>query len=202
VFVDSGISGPSIAPGDHICALYIGDTERDEILFSFLRAGMLEGDKCVCLVDQEPPSYVVDRLVSSGDVPAPRASSDWLEVDECRNAYLPDGRFSPEATIEYLGEKLAMAMQSGRYPKVRAVGEMSWALAQPPGAEQLSHYESEINRTAASSPQILLCMYDLALIGGSVVIDLLKTHPKLVLGGMVLDNPHWLTPDEFVAASA
>jgi hypothetical protein len=29
---------------------------------------------------------------------------------------------------------------------------------------------------------------------------MLKTHPKLLLGGMVLENPHYLSPDELLAA--
>jgi hypothetical protein len=28
---------------------------------------------------------------------------------------------------------------------------------------------------------------------------MLKTHPKLLLGGMVLDNPNFLSPDDYRA---
>ena len=42
-----------------------------------------------------------------------------------------------------------------------------------------------------------MCMYDLERFGGGVVVDLLKTHPKLLLGGVLIDNPHALTPDEY-----
>jgi hypothetical protein len=31
------------------------------------------------------------------------------------------------------------------------------------------------------------------------VVDLLMTHPKLLVGGMLLDNPYYLTADEFIA---
>jgi hypothetical protein len=51
-------------------------------------------------------------------------------------------------------------------------------------------------------PQMILCLYDLDLFGGSMIIDLLKTHPKIMLGGMVIENPHYLTPDEFLADRA
>jgi hypothetical protein len=27
-----------------------------------------------------------------------------------------------------------------------------------------------------------------------------KTHPKALLGGMVIDNPYYLDPDEFLAS--
>ena len=36
--------------------------------------------------------------------------------------------------------------------------------------------------------------------GVSMLVDVLKTHPKVLLDGMVLDNPHYLTPREYLAA--
>jgi hypothetical protein len=48
-------------------------------------------------------------------------------------------------------------------------------------------------------PQWGLCLYDLGRFGGGILLDVLKTHRKVLLGGMVLDNPHYLTPDEFLA---
>jgi hypothetical protein len=30
-------------------------------------------------------------------------------------------------------------------------------------------------------------------------VDLLKTHPRLLLGGMILDNPDYMTPEELLA---
>jgi hypothetical protein len=32
-----------------------------------------------------------------------------------------------------------------------------------------------------------------------MMVDLIKTHPKLLLGGLLIDNPHYLSPDEFRA---
>jgi DNA-binding CsgD family transcriptional regulator len=30
------------------------------------------------------------------------------------------------------------------------------------------------------------------------VLELLRTHPKVLLNGLVLDNPHYVTPDEYL----
>jgi hypothetical protein len=45
-----------------------------------------------------------------------------------------------------------------------------------------------------------MCLYDLAAFGGGILVDLMKTHPTLILGGMVLENRHCLTADEFLAS--
>ena len=42
-----GIAGLEAEPGDHICALFSGERERDQILIPFLRAGLASGDKCI-----------------------------------------------------------------------------------------------------------------------------------------------------------
>ena len=35
-----------------------------------------------------------------------------------------------------------------------------------------------------------------------MVVDLLRTHPKLLLGGLLLDNPNYMSPEEYRAARA
>jgi hypothetical protein len=41
-------------------------------------------------------------------------------------------------------------------------------------------------------------MYELARFGGDTLVDVLKVHPKVMLGRMVLDNPYYIEPDEFL----
>ena len=55
-----------------------------------------------------------------------------------------------------------------------------------------------MNRFLPLYPQVILCLYDLERFGGSIVVDLVKIHPKLLLSGMIVENPHSLTPDELL----
>jgi hypothetical protein len=100
--------------------------------------------------------------------------------------------------ITFFEDSVGRAM-SGNYRFARVFGEMSWALRDLPGFDELSLFESEFNRYVRRYPQWGLCLYDLERFGGGILVDVLKTHPKILLGGMVLDNPHYLTPDEFLA---
>ena len=79
----------------------------------------------------------------------------------------------------------------------RVTGEGAWALESHPGVEHLIDYESELNDMVKRHPQMILCLYDLGLFGGSMMADLLKTHPKIILGGMLISNPHYRTPEQF-----
>jgi hypothetical protein len=192
-FTETGLPGLGLEPGDHVCALYFGPVERDQIMRSYLQEGLRAGDKCLCLVDGVDPADVVADIGHHGD-----GESTQLVVQRSADVYLRSGEFSAEQMIEFL-DKAMSAATNGGYSFVRAAGEMTWVLAGPPGVEQLFDYESDINRFAPRYPQMLMCMYDLESFGGNILLDLIKTHPKILLGGMVLDNPHYLSPDEFRA---
>jgi hypothetical protein len=80
---------------------------------------------------------------------------------------------------------------------MRVAGETTWLFSDPPGSEQFIEYESELNRFVPQHDQVVVCLYDLERFGGGMMVDLLRTHPRILLGGLVIDNPHYLTPEEF-----
>ena len=58
----------------------------------------------------------------------------------------------------------------------------------------------ELNTFLPQYPQVIVCLYDLDQFDGRVVVDLLRTHPKILLCGTLLDNPYYLEPHEFLAS--
>jgi hypothetical protein len=193
--VDFGLPGVAVNPGDHICGFFFGVEERDEVLFPFLRAGMDKGDKCVCIVDATEPSAVRAGLGAAGEIDL-GVESPQLDVLRASEAYLRSGAFSTRDMIAFFTDAFGTANKAG-YTRMRVAGETTWLFQDPPGKEEFIEYESELNRFVPQHDQVVLCLYDLARFGGGMMVDLLKTHPRLLLGGMVIDNPHYLSPDEF-----
>jgi len=148
---------------------------------------------------------VVDRL--SGGVDA-RAFLDahHLRVDRAADVYLPAGRFSAEDMIGFLGDTITAATTAatatGRCGPFRVAGEMSWMRSGTPGADGFFGYESAVNRIAARHRAVLLCLYDLNDLGDDMLIDVLKTHPRVLRDGEIRASPHYLTPSEYQAAPA
>jgi DNA-binding CsgD family transcriptional regulator len=171
-----------------VCGLYRGAAERDEILIRFIEAGLHGGDRCVAVIDQVSPREVIDR-VHEGIGAEDLVALERLEVSKAAEGYLRSGRFSADYMIDFLTDRVASSARRGR-PQVRAVAEMSWIRATSPVADRLYRYETALNNFTAQHPPILLCLYDLDLFDGTAVLALLRTHPKLLLGGIVLDNPH------------
>jgi hypothetical protein len=44
----------------------------------------------------------------------------------------------------------------------------------------------------------LVCVYDLNKHSASVVIDILRTHPMVIVGGVLQENPLYVPPEELL----
>ena len=193
--VGMGVPGVHLDAGDHVCAFYFGTDERDKVLIPFLQAGLECGEKCIAVVDHPDPPEMAARL---GDHAESYVASQQLVLEKPADTYLRNGAFSTTDMIAYYEEFVSEAIADG-YSFARVTGEAGWVLEAPLGAEEFIDYESQLNDFAPRYPQVILCLYDLAHFGGGMIVDVLKTHKKLLLGGLVLENPHFLTPDEFRA---
>ena len=196
--VPSGIDEIGLLPGSHVCAFYRGDHDRDRLLHGYLGAGLAAGDKCICVVDS---AFTAKRLQ-----PLTRASSEagystgQLDIHLPESTYLAGGEFTASDMLTFWTEGMIKAQHEG-YSFCRLAGEMTWALRDAPGVENLVGYESELNRVTSSYPVVVLCLYDLDLFSGEVVINIVKTHPQVLIQGILVENPYSVGPDEFLRSS-
>ena len=185
--------------GDHICGFYRKPTERDEILIPFLVEGLRAGDKCTCVVDSCTPDDVLASVSGQIEV-APFVADRQLEVLDSDSTYLAGGGFLPDRMLEFWEAKARQSPLPEGDGYARNIGDMSWAHRNDRVVGDLIGYESALNRIIMNFPQVNLCLYDLTRCSGELIMDVLKTHPKALLGGMVIDNPYYLEPDEFLAS--
>jgi hypothetical protein len=186
-------------PGHHICGFYRKPVERDAILVPFLADGLRAGDKCTCVVDSCTPDEVLAKLAERLEV-EPYVAGRQLEVLDSDGTYLAHGGFLPERMLKFWEAKARQGPSGSGPGFARNVGDMSWAHRDERCVADLVGYESELNRIMSDFPQVNLCLYDLTRCSGELIMDVLKTHPKVLLGGMIIDNPYYLEPDEFLAA--
>jgi DNA-binding CsgD family transcriptional regulator len=192
-----GIPGmQDLRPGTHLCALYSGPDERDRLLLPFLQEGMRDGDKCLCLVDDVAPSTVRHQVEGDGETALPHRA-DQLNVDVASSVYLQAGQFSVDHMISFLERSLSEATED--FPRLRAAGQMSWVLPMPVGADDFFVYESAVNDIVEDAPAVFMCLYDLQRFSAQMLVDVLHTHPRVLLDDRVIDNPHYRTPTEYLA---
>ena len=188
--VPSGIDDIDLQAGSHVCAFYRGSTDRDRLLTAYLSAGLIAGDKCVCIVDS-PLTAKRLELLHSGSGP----SDGQLNLHLPETTYLVGGEFTTSDMLTFWAESIVKAEIEGYSFCLASAGEMTWALRDAPGVEHLIVYESELNRFTSSSPVIVLCLYDLDLFSGEVVVNVVRTHPQVLIHGSLIENPYYLGPD-------
>jgi len=193
--VPSGIDEIDLEPGSHVCAFYRGDSDRDRLLTAYLGAGLSAGDKCICVVDSAYTAKRLESLPRSCGAPGP--FDGQLDIHLPESTYLAGGGFSTSDMLTFWTENMVKAEIEG-YSFCRLVGEMTWALRDAPGVEHLVGYESELNRVTSGAPTIVLCLYDLDLFSGEVVVNIVKTHPQVLIQGILVENPYYVGPDEFL----
>jgi hypothetical protein len=75
---------------------------------------------------------------------------------------------------------------------------MEWALGDTPGADRLVEYESRLNYMLPAHNIAAVCVYDVTRFSASVLMDILRTHPKVIIGGKLRESPFYVNPDKFL----
>jgi hypothetical protein len=194
----SGIDQVDLQPGSHVCAFYRGDDDRDRLLNGYLSAGLTAGDKCICIVDSLQTQR---RLkIPPGADGEPGRCIGQLDIHLPESTYLAGGEFTTSGMLAFWTEAIVRAGSDG-YSFCRLAGEMTWALRDAPGVEHLVGYESELNRVTACYPVVVLCLYDLDRFSGEVVVNIVKTHPQVLIQGILVENPYHVGPEEYLRSA-
>ena len=188
--------------GDHVCGFYNGSSIRDDLTAAWVSDGVAAGQKVVCYVDST--ATLLDRLAtelppSAPDADGAQAVRGRVEFCDADSAYAPAGRFCKDAMLARLESSVTSAIGEG-YEQVRLLGDMSWVIRTGVDTREVFAYEAEVNEFDTRYPQVVLCLYDLDHFDGSLVIDVLRTHPKIILNGMYIYNPYYLPPAQVVCA--
>ena len=75
---------------------------------------------------------------------------------------------------------------------------MDWAADFGTHIDHLVEFESRVNEVWSRHDDAVICVYDLAKFGGETVIDILRTHPMIIIGSMLQQNPFFVPPKEFL----
>jgi len=176
-----------LTPGDHLGWFY--DTEEDHraVITPFLCQGLERGEKVLYIVDARPPESVLAYLREDGLVVEPYLARGQLCILTSADTYLGQGVFDPDAMIALLRSETARALAGG-YSALRVTGEMSWVTRGVRGSDRLIEYEAKLNAFFSESRCLGLCQYDRRRFQPELLLDVLRTHPKAVIGTEVYDN--------------
>ena len=182
----------------HICAFFNGMDEHYRVLESFIKEGLDNGERAFHLVDPERREDHLRRLADAGiDVDAATASGQ-LEVHPWQDGPLHGEHFDQDTWVAGFEEVLQSGPAAG-YATTRFVAQMEWALVDMPGIDEMMEFESRVNDVVPRYEDPVLCAYDLSKFNANTVMYALQTHPLVIIGGLLQENPFYVEPDELLA---
>ena len=190
-------AGSELGAQRHICAFFHSADEEYRVVLPFIKDGFECGHKALHVVDPKLRGEHRQRLASAGIDVAAAEQSGQFDLRNWADVYLRDSRFDQDRMLALLPEVLEGGRQQG-FALTRMVAHMDWALEKQPGVDDLVEYEARVNYIWPRFKDAVICVYDLAKFGGHIVMDILRTHPMVLIGGIIQENPFFVPPDEFL----
>jgi hypothetical protein len=181
----------------HVCAFFNSSDEQYRVLRSFLADGFDQGDKAFHLVDPKRRDEHLRRLADAGIDVEEAVDSGQLEVHPWQAGPLRGDRFDQDAWLAGFEQVLQSGPAAG-YVHTRFLAQMEWALTDLPGVEDLIEFETRVNYVVPKYDDAVICAYDLSKFGASTVMYALRTHPVVIIGGLIQENPFYVPPDQLL----
>jgi MEDS: MEthanogen/methylotroph, DcmR Sensory domain len=181
----------------HVCAFFRNREEEYRVLLPLTKEGFERGEKVFHIVDPENRPERMRRLEEAGINQAAAQRDGQIEIRAWEDAHLRGGRFDKEAMMTLLEETLRGAKADG-FGHTRVWANMEWALGEFQGVEDLVEYETRVNHFLPRYDDLVVCTYDLTKFGASIMMDILRTHPLVIIGGFLHENPFFVPPDELL----
>ncbi len=189
--------GEDLPESPHVCAFFRTSDERYRVLMPFIREGMEQGDKALHIVNPSLRSHHTQRMSEAG-IDAARAEVDGqLEIIGWYDGPLRGGRFNQSEWIA----SLPVILNNGRtqgFPINRFIADMAWLLNNPEATDRALEFECLTNLVLPKAGDVVICAYDLDKFGAEMVINALRTHPTVIIGGMVQHNPFYVPPEQLL----
>lgn len=188
------LAGRDIGCSAHACAFFHTEDQFYKVLLPFIREGFAAGDRAVHIVDPAKRERHIQTLADAGIDAKGSLDSRQLEVRRWEEAYLREGHFDQDAMLALIQEVLEEGRRQ-EFPMTRLVANMEWALEDRPGVTDIVEYESRLNYILPQYDDTVVCTYDLGKFSAPVVMDILRTHPMVIIGDVMQENPFYTPPD-------
>jgi hypothetical protein len=178
-----------LAEGAHVAILYADPADRDAHLIPYLSAALRTGHSGVCVT-----SVDADELADRVRRAAP-GSTAGLEVRSAATTYLQEDRFAGPAMVSWLAGLAAAAPTGSASPRLAIAGDLNClSVLDRDGLAEMFAYEAALDALAAGCRHTFACFYDLTQLPAQYVIDVFRSHRRVLVGGAFWDSPFYTAP--------
>jgi hypothetical protein len=190
-------AGRPLGDSRHVCAFFSSANDEYQTMLPVMREGLDAGERLVNFMPNDRTDHE-DRLRAGGIDVDGATEAHQLDIIKSEDAYLTrNGRFDGQAMLQRVPELLRSGRDFG-YELTRLIAHAEHMAKDPDDADAFIQYESALNYILPQYPDVVICTYDLTRVTAGMVMDVLRTHPMVVIEGLLQENPFFIPPDQFL----
>lgn len=187
------LCGRALESARHTCCFFSSRDEEYGVMAPFVKEGLDQSEQVVQIVGARQLGDHAQRLERAG-VRTTGTREGQYAVVTSEDAYLTGGNFDVDRTLGTLESLLAARHKMG-FPQLRVTGNMEWALHGGTDTAKLLEYESRVNLVSAKHQDPFVCFYDIHQFDAPTLMDVMRSHPAVILGGVFHENPFFVAPE-------
>jgi signal transduction histidine kinase len=195
----------NLKPGDHACLLFDGAARADDwaTIVPFFREGFSRGERCHLVVDDARERDIAIRMLSAAGMDAElEAQRGALTFFEMGPRLAAPGSFDPHTLVRALEASVHQSVVDG-FRGVRFCGASPYS---PPGAvvdeRAWLEFEGLVTEAGRRWKAIMVCRHDLRRGPPAFLREILRVHPKAILGPFVCPCTYYEPPDMALGRSS
>jgi hypothetical protein len=181
----------------HVCAFFHSPREEYDTLIPFICDGLNCGERALHVLPTRHMGDHEQRLRKAGvDVEA-KTKSGQLAIATPEQTYMRTGKFDKEDMLNCIQEALQEGKRLG-FPLTRMIAHAETAVTDWASGQAWVEYEMRLNAVLPNYDDTVICTYDANLLSGPLAIDILRTHPVAIVGGVLYQNPFAAKSEDFL----
>ena len=193
----TSLAGSTLDDVRHVCALFNDDEEEYRVLLPFISEGFHCGDKGIHVVNPDQRGDHLSRLAAAGIDTAAAERTGQLDLRDNTSTYLLEGRFDQDRILGTFQQIAGTATDHG-FRRNRILCRMDWA-AERALVDDVVEFEAHVNDIWRHHDDIVICTYHAWQFRGDALLDIVRTHPMVIVGGLLQRNPFFIPPEQFLA---
>jgi hypothetical protein len=187
--ISLGLRDERAEVGDHIAYFWENDREFCEGV-RFLEVGLDGNDFCVIFGHDKGNERVRKTLQTNG--------YNLARLEREERLVTLGGHPDADQMLANIGAVFAAAVARGA-TLIRLLGNIGWGHDGWPAEQYILEFEAKVTGAAKMFPSVIVCMYDVGALPGSVVLHgAFETHPITFAGNVMRENPHYVDMEEFL----
>ncbi len=190
-------AGTMLREDRHVCAFFSSAAEEYETLLPFICDGINCGHRAYHVLPSQHQGDHIKQLRNAGIDVDELIRTRQLEVAPLETTYLKTGRFNMDAMLVLIQEALKASAELG-FPMTRMIAHAETAVDDWESGNKWVEYEMRLNEVLPNFDDPVICAYDINLLTTSLAVDILRTHPMVVIGGVLVENSFFTRPQDFI----